>query len=166
MKKFLAMLTVVAVCATVALSVRAENDPVEEVTEATTSSIEGIVSELQTDEKAEEIANQIVDAIKTGAAKDDIADLVATLEKYVNNKGIESDEISEPGAVRDVVDAFLTDAGIDTEALNNAISNSMIANKALDLYYKPESEDNTTTTDPTTTEPPTGEVVPPCGFVG
>lgn len=167
MKKFLAILTVVAVCATVALSVRAENDPVEEVTEATTSSIEGIVSDLQNDEKAEEIANQIVDSIKTGAAKEDIADLVATLEKYVNNKGIESDEVSEPGAVRDVVDAFLTDAGVDTEALNNAIANSMIANKVLDMYYKPESEGSSTTaTDPTTTMPPDPVVIPPCGFVG
>lgn len=169
MKKFLAILTVVAVCATVALSVRAENDPVEDVTEATTSSIEGIVSDLQTDEKAEEIANQIVDAIKTGAAKDDIADLVATLEKYVNNKGIETDEISDPGAVRDVVDAFLTDAGVDTEALNNAIANSMIANKALDLYYKPDSENPSdptiTVTDPTP-DPTTTVTVPPCGFVG
>lgn len=167
MKKFLAILTVVAVCATVALSVRAENDPVEDVTEATTSSIEGIVSDLQTDEKAEEIANQIVDAIKTGAAKDDIADLVATLEKYVNNKGIETDEISDPGAVRDVVDAFLTDAGVDTEALNNAIANSMIANKALDLYYKPESENLSDPTTTTTTDPePDPVTVPPCGFVG
>lgn len=170
MKKFLAILTVVAVCATVALSVRAENDPVEEVTEATTSSIEGIVSDLQTDEKAEEIANEIVDAIKTGSAKEDIADLVATLEKYVNNKGIESDELTEPGAVRDVVDAFLTDAGVDTEALNNAIANSMIANKALDLYYKPESEDpedpTTETEPPVVDEDPDPVTVPQCGFVG
>lgn len=161
MKKFLAILTVVAVCATVALSVRAENDPVEDVTEATTSSIEGIVSDLQNDEKAQEIADQIVDSIKTGSAKDDLADLVATLEKYINNKGIESDEISDPGAVRDVVDAFLTDAGVDTEALNNAIANSMIANKALELYYKPSdvTEEPETETEPSTT-------IPPCGFVG
>ena len=136
MKKFLAILMVAAVCATVAFSVRAENAE-EEVPETTTSAIEGAVSELQNDERAEEIANDIVDAVKTGAAKEDIADLISTLEGYINNKGIGTDELQDPGAVRDVVDAFLTDAGVDTEALNNAISNSIIANKALELYYKP-----------------------------
>lgn len=162
MKKFLAILMVAAVCATVAFSVRAENNA-EEVPETTTSSIEGAVSALQNDEKAEEIAGEIVDAIKTGAAKEDVADLVATLEKYINDKGIGSDEISDPGAIRDIADAFLTDAGIDVEALNNAISNSIIANKALELYYKPEDE---TTTEPEApTEEPETEV-PACGFVG
>ncbi|HAY72788.1 MAG TPA: hypothetical protein DCY31_02875 [Ruminococcaceae bacterium] len=162
MKKFLAILMVAAVCATVAFSVRAENNA-EEVPETTTSSIEGAVSALQNDEKAEEIAGEIVDAIKTGAAKEDVADLVTTLEKYINDKGIGSDEISDPGAVRDIADAFLTDAGIDVEALNNAISNSIIANKALELYYKPEDE---TTTEPEApTEEPETEV-PACGFVG
>lgn len=163
MKKFLAILMVAAVCATVAFSVRAENDAAEEVPETTTSTIEGAVSALQNDEKAEKIANDIVDAIKTGAAKDDVADLVANLEKYINDKGIGSDEISDPGAIRDIADAFLTDSGIDVEALNNAISNSIIANKALELYYKPDDE---TTTEP---EAPTEETepdVPECGFVG
>ena len=113
--------------------------------------------------KAEDIANDIVDAIKTGASKEDVADLVATLEKYINDKGIGSDEIKDPGALRDIADAFLTDAGVDVEALNNAISNSIIANKALELYYKPENE---TTTEPETpTEEPEPEI-PACGFVG
>lgn len=167
MKKFLAILMVAAVCATVAFSVRAENDVAEDVPETTTSSIEGVIENLQNDEKAEEIANEIVDSIKTGAAKEDIADLVASLESYINDKGIASDELGDAGAVRDVVDAFLTDAGIDTEALNNAISNSMIANKVLDMYYKPEDE---TTTAPSEdpTDPPIDEEVeiPQCGFVG
>ena len=105
----------------------------------------------------------MVDAIKTGASKEDVADLVATLEKYINDKGIGSDEIKDPGALRDIADAFLTDAGVDVEALNNAISNSIIANKALELYYKPENE---TTTEPETpTEEPEPEI-PACGFVG
>lgn len=163
MKKFLAILMVAAVCATVAFSVRAENDAAEEVPETTTSTIEGAVSALQNDEKAEKIANDIVDAIKTGAAKDDVADLVANLEKYINDKGIGSDEISDPGAVRDIADAFLTDAGIDVEALNNAISNSIIANKALELYYKPDDE---TTTEPEEETPTEVVDIPECGFVG
>ena len=164
MKKFLAILMVAAVCATVAFSVRAENNA-EEVPETTTSSIEGAVSALQNDEKAEEIANDIVDAIKTGAAKEDVADLVASLEKYINDKGIGSDEVGDPGAIRDIADAFLTDAGIDVEALNNAIANSMIANKALELYYKPNEEETTTEPDD---EPTTEDVteIPACGFVG
>lgn len=161
MKKFLAILMVAAVCATVAFSVRAENNA-EEVPETTTSSIEGAVSALQNDEKAEEIAGEIADAIKTGAAKEDVADLVATLEKYINDKGIGSGEIKDPGALRDIADAFLTDAGVDVEALNNAISNSIIANKALELYYKPENE--TTEPEAPTEEPETE--VPACGFVG
>ena len=164
MKKFLAILMVAAVCATVAFSVRAENAE-EEVPETTTSAIEGAVSELQNDERAEEIANDIVDAVKTGAAKEDIADLISTLEGYINNKGIGTDELQDPGAVRDVVDAFLTDAGVDTEALNNAISNSIIANKALELYYKPEEEE--TTTEPEEEYVPVEEPeIPACGFVG
>ncbi len=167
MKKFLAVLMVAAVCVTVAFSVRAENDVTEEVPETTTSTIEGAVSALQNDENAEKIAGEIADAIKTGAAKEDVSDLVATLEKYINNKGIGSDEIQDPGALRDIVDAFLTDAGVDTEALNNAIANSMIANKALELYYKPE-EETTTTTQPNDDEPTTESEpeVPACGFVG
>ena len=40
MKKFLAILMVAAVCATVAFSVRAENDVAEDVPETTTSTIE------------------------------------------------------------------------------------------------------------------------------
>lgn len=166
MKKFLAILMVAAVCATVAFSVRAENEAVEEVPETTTSAIEGIVSDLQNDERAEEIANDIVDSIKTGAAKDDIADLVAALESYINDKGIASDELGDAGAIRDVVDAFLTDAGVDTEALNNAISNSMIANKVLDMYYKPDESTTAPSEDPT--DPPIEEEVeiPQCGFVG
>ena len=47
MKKFLAILMVAAVCATVAFSVRAENNA-EEVPETTTSSIEGAVSHFRT----------------------------------------------------------------------------------------------------------------------
>ena len=47
MKKFLAILMVAAVCATVAFSVRAENDAAENVPETTTSNIEGAVSALQ-----------------------------------------------------------------------------------------------------------------------
>lgn len=163
MKKFLAILMVATVCATVAFSVRAQNDA-EEVPETTTSSIEGAVSALQNDEKAEEIANQIADSIKTGAAKEDVSSLVSALEKYINDKGIGSDEIKDSGAVRDVVDAFLSDAGIDTEVLNNAIANSMIANKVLELYYKPEEE--TTKTPETPDEPATDVDVPACGFVG
>ena len=62
MKKFLAILMVAAVCATVAFSVRAENDVAEDVPETTTSTIEGAVSALQNDEKAEDIANDIEDA--------------------------------------------------------------------------------------------------------
>lgn len=165
MKKFLAILMVAAVCATVAFSVRAENDAAEDVPETTTSTIEGAVAALENDEKAEEIANNIVDAIKTGAAKEDVADLVANLEKYINDKGIGSDEISDPGAIRDIADAFLTDAGIDVEALNNAISNSMIANKALELYYKPEEETTKEDQPETPTEEPETEI-PACGFVG
>ena len=40
MKKFLAILMVATVCATVAFSVRAENDVAEDVPETTTSTIE------------------------------------------------------------------------------------------------------------------------------
>ena len=40
----------------------------------------------------------------------------------------------------------------------------MIANKALDLYYKPEEETTTKTDDEPTTEPETE--IPACGFVG
>ena len=125
----------------------------EKVPETTTSTIEGAVNALQNDAKAEEIANDIVDAVKTGAAKEDVANLLATLEKYINDKGIGSDEIKDPGALRDIADAFLTDAGVDVEALNNAISNSIIAN-----------DDETTTEPEAPTEPEPD--VPACGFVG
>lgn len=165
MKKFLAILLSAALCATVAYSAYAANSTEEETNDVTTTdtskSVEDVVNALKNDEQAQKIADGIVDAIKTGATKDDITDLVGSLGDYVSNAGFDLSDLKDGGAVRDVLDMFLADSGIDSEELNNAISESTIANGILNLYYS--TPDVTTTT---TTTAADSVIIPDTGFIG
>ena len=69
-----------------------------------------------------------------------IAMNLPSLEKYVNGAGFEVSDLQDTGAIRDVLDAFLEDAGVDSEALNQAISESTIANAVLGIYYSAPEE--------------------------
>lgn len=164
MKKFLAVLLSAVLCATVAYSACAEESVPEETAtpETTQTEIKDVVDALKNDEQAQELANKIVDAIKTGAAKKDVADLLANLSDYVGNADLKIEDLKDAGAVRDVLDMFLADAGVDSEELNDAISESTIANKILDIYYsapveKPEEE---------TPVEEEETIIPDTGFIG
>lgn len=139
MKKFLAVLLSVVLCATVAYSVCAEEvAPAEDVVvvaEEEASPVEDLAGQLANDEVALEKAEEIVEAIATGSTSDDIVSLLGALEQYINGAGFEVSDLKDTGAVRDVIDSFLEDAGVNSEELNNAISESTVANAVLGIYY-------------------------------
>lgn len=163
MKKFLAILLSVVLCATVAYSVCAEEvapaDDVAVVSTEETNPVADLADQLANDTEAQEKAEEIVDAIKTGSTSDDIVSLLGALEKYINGAGYETSDLEDAGAVRDVIDAFLEDAGVNVEELNEAISESTIANAVLGIYYAAPEE----TTTPTEVEEPT---IPDTGYNG
>ncbi len=160
MKKFLAVLLSVVLCATVAYSVCAEEvAPADEavvVAETEANPIEDFANEIANDEIAQEKAEEIVEAIKTGSTSDDIVSLLGALEQYVNGAGFEVSDLKDTGAIRDVIDTFLEDAGVDSEELNQAISESTIANAVLGIYYS---------TPEVPVDPPVDEI-PDTGFRG
>lgn len=139
MKKFLAVLLSVVLCATVAYSVCAEEvAPAEDVVvvaEDEATPVEDLAGQLANDEVALEKAEEIVEAIATGSTSDDIVSLLGALEQYVNGAGFEVSDLKDTGAIRDVIDSFLEDAGVNSEELNNAISESTVANAVLGVYY-------------------------------
>ena len=164
MKKFLAVLLSVVLCATVAYSVCAEEvAPAEDVVvvdETETNAVADLADSLANDEFAQEKAEEIVDAIKTGSTSDDIVSLLGALEQYVNGAGFEVADLKDTGAIRDVIDSFLEDAGVNSEELNQAISESAIADAVLGIYYSaPE-------VDPPVENDPPAEEIPDTGFRG
>lgn len=163
MKKFLAILLSAVLCATVAYSVCAEEVAPEDAAVVTTEEsnpVADFADQLANDAEAQEKAEEIVEAIKTGSTSDDIVSLLGALEKYINGAGFEVSDLKDAGAVRDVVDAFLEDAGVNADELNEAISESTIANAVLGIYYSAPEE---TVTEPTQVEEPT---IPDTGFNG
>lgn len=144
MKKFLAILLSVVLCATVAFAVCAEElapvDDVAVVSDVETDAVADFADQLANDTEALEKAEEIVDAIKTGSTSDDIVSLLGALEKYINGAGYEVSDLQDAGAVRDVIDAFLEDAGVNADELNEAISESTIANAVLGIYYSAPEE--------------------------
>lgn len=163
MKKFLAILLSVVLCATVAYSVCAEEvapaDDVAVVSTEETNPVADLAGQLANDTEAQEKAEELVDAIKNGSTSDDIVSLLGALEKYINGAGFETSDLEDAGAVRDVIDAFLEDAGVNAEELNEAISESTIANAVLGIYYSAPEE---TTTQPEVEEP----TIPDTGYNG
>lgn len=158
MKKIFAVLLAVVMCATVAYSVCAEEvAPSEDVAVAETTPVADLADAIAQDEVAMEKAEAIVEAIQTGSTSDDIVSLLGALEKYVNGAGFEVSDLKDTGAIRDVMDKFLEDAGVDSEELNQAISESTIANAVLGIYYSaPEVPE----------EEPEEVVIPDTGYNG
>ncbi|MEE1066657.1 MAG: hypothetical protein UH249_11055 [Acutalibacteraceae bacterium] len=159
MKKFLAVLLSVVLCATVAYSVCAEEVAPEEdvvVVETEANPVADLADSLANDTVAQEKAEEIVEAIKTGSTSDDIVSLLGALEQYVNGAGFEVSDLQDAGAVRDVIDSFLEDAGVDSEELNQAISESTVANAVLGIYYSAPEVDEPVVDDPTEEIPDTG----------
>jgi hypothetical protein len=163
MKKIFAVLLAVVMCATVAYSVCAEEvAPSEDVAVVETAPVADLADAIAQDDVAMEKAEAIVEAIQTGSTSDDIVSLLGALENYVNGAGFEVSDLEDTGAIRDVMDKFLEDAGVDSEELNQAISESTIANAVLGIYYSaPEVPE-----EPTTPEEPEEVVIPDTGYNG
>ena len=163
MKKIFAVLLAVVMCATVAYSVCAEEvAPSEDVAVVETAPVADLADAIAQDDVAMEKAEAIVEAIQTGSTSDDIVSLLGALEQYVNGAGFEVSDLKDTGAIRDVMDKFLEDAGVDSEELNQAISESTIANAVLGIYYSaPEVPE-----EPTTPEEPEEVVIPDTGYNG
>ncbi len=146
MKKFIAILMALAVCGTVAYTACAEEaDEAEDIAVVAEApdleEVADVVDELIDDEQAMAKAEELKDAL---ANDGDVVAVYNEIAKYVG-------DLTAAGSGRDALDKFLQDAGVNTEVLNDAISKSVVANAALDLYYKPEEE----TTVPTTPDEPT-----------
>lgn len=146
MKKFLAVLLSAVLCGTVAYTVFAEEAGDNTVDAPAVlaeegKSVEDVVADLANNEDAAAAAEKIVEAVRNGASVEDVKALIGKLGEYAQGAGVE--DIKESGAIRDVLDKFLTDAGLNSEELNQAISESIIADAALNLYYKaPEAPTN------------------------
>lgn len=140
MKKFLAVLLSVVLCATVVYSVCAEEIlPEEEVVVVPDADVENTVEDLEdqlaNDAIAQEKAEEIVEAIQNGSSSADIEAMLGALKDYVNDAGYEVSDLQDPEALKDVFNTFLDDAGIDSEALNEVLSeNSAFIDAFLGSY--------------------------------
>lgn len=141
MKKIIALFLAGVLCATAAYTaiaaeedelvdteevVAAEEDGAVEETpeeqapvETEESQLSDLVTALEGDEDAQEIADNIADAVKNGAAKEDINELLVALADYINDKGYDVADIKK-GKGKQIMGAFLEDCGVDSEALGAA----------------------------------------------
>lgn len=137
MKKIIALFLAGVLCATAAYTaIAAEEDelvdteevvstedgetPEEQTTvETEESQLSDLVTALEGDEDAQEIADNIADAVKNGATKEDINELLVALADYINDKGYDVADIKK-GKGKQIMGAFLEDCGVDSEALGAA----------------------------------------------
>lgn len=162
MKKLLAVLAALSLCATVAYTAvsAADDATVEEpttVAEETVSAVDDVVAQLQGNEQAKELADQIADSLQNSTISGDVESLVGALVDYAEGAGV---DLSQDGALRDVLDKFLNDAGVNSDELNEAIEGSPIADKILGLYTP--NEDPV----PTPDDDPEEVVIPDTDYVG
>ncbi|MDD6276629.1 MAG: hypothetical protein PUB20_07395 [Clostridia bacterium] len=163
MKKLLAVLAALSLCATVAYTALAADDAVADepttVAEETVA-VDDVLAELENNEQAKELADQIADALQNSTTSGDVQSLLDALVNYAEGAGV---DLSQDGALRDVLDKFLNDAGVNSDELNKAIEGSPIADKILGLYAPDEEP---TTPDEPTEEPTDDVVIPDTDYVG
>lgn len=124
MKKIIALLLAGVLCATAAYTAIAADDEIGEepvVVETEENQISDLVAALEGDEQAQEIADNIADAVKNGASKADVNELLMALADYINDKGYDVGDVKTKKA-KQIMGAFLEDCGVDSEALGAAIS--------------------------------------------
>lgn len=141
MKKLIALFLAGVLCATAAYTaIAAEEDELVDTEEVVTteeedvtaaepedqepveteeSQLSDLVIALEGDEDAQEIADNIADAVKNGATKEDVNELLVALADYINGKGFDVADIKR-GKGKQIMGAFLEDCGVDSEALGAA----------------------------------------------
>lgn len=144
MKKLIALFLAGVLCATAAYTaIAAEDDEanLEAVVVTAEDEIDDLVTALEGDPQAQEIADELADAVKNGAAEEDINALLVELADYINDKGYDVADIKN-GKAKEIMGAFLEDCGVDSEALGAAISET---NEVLDDVFGNEEATGTDT---------------------
>lgn len=143
MKKIIALLLAGVLCATAAYTaIAADDEEIGEepvVVETEESQIDDLVAALEGDDQAQEIADNIADAVKNGAAKSDINELLVALADYINGKGYDVADVRTKKS-KEIMGAFLEDCGVDSEALGAALSET---GEVLDSIFGSEDAGNT-----------------------
>lgn len=131
MKKFLAIILAAALCATAAYTaIAADEDPegenvvvTEEETPATPAdeALDDLAEALEGDSQAQQIADEIQDAVKNGATQADVNALLMALADYINGKGYDVADLKNKEKAKKFVGDFLEDCGVDSKALGSAI---------------------------------------------
>lgn len=132
MKKVIALILAGVLCATAAYTALAaeedenEANPIivneeEEKTPEEKAAEENLLKALEGDKEAQEIADEIVNAVKKGAAAEDINGMLLALTDYINGKGYDVGQIRNGSKTKDFVGDFLEDCGVDPAALNKAL---------------------------------------------
>lgn len=132
MKKIIALILAGVLCATAAYTALAVDDdeneanPIiiteeEEKTPEEKAAEENLLKALEGDKEAQKIADDIVDAVKKGAASEDINGMLLALTDYINGKGYDVGQIRNGTKTKAFIGDFLEDCGVDPAALNKAL---------------------------------------------
>lgn len=132
MKKFLAIALAAILAATAAYTaIAADEDPEsenvvvaaeEEDTNTPSGSLSDLEAALKGDDQAQQIANDLQQAVKDGATQEDVNAFLMTFADYVNNKGFDVGDLKNKEKAKKFVGAFLEDCGVDSKALGSAIN--------------------------------------------
>ena len=144
MKKVLAIALASILAVTAAYTALAvDEEPVESSPVVTAEGIQGSVDDvlaaLEGDEHAQAIADDFVEAVKKGAANEDINALLLEFASYVNSKGYDVADLKNKQKAKEFVGDFLEDCGVDSELLGQALDG---AGEVFDSVFGGETADN------------------------
>lgn len=128
MKKIIALVLAGILCATAAYSAIAVEDgeadtPIAPVVTAEEGekAVNDLIAALEGDDQAQEIADSIADAVKSGATSEDVNALLLSLTDYINGKGYDVAQIRNGSKTKDFIGDFLEDCGVDPVKLGKAL---------------------------------------------
>lgn len=146
MKKVLAIalasiLTVTAAYTALAVDEEPVAAPVVVEESEIQGNIDDVLAALEGDEHAQAIADDFVDAVKKGAANEDVNALLLELASYINSKGYDVNDLKNKQKAKEFVGDFLEDCGVDSDTLGQAIAG---ADEVFDSVFGGETADNGT----------------------
>lgn len=152
MKKVIALALAGILAATAAYTALAVDEEPEDTAapvitaEDIKGNVEDVLAALESDEQAQAIADDFVDAVKKGAANEDINALLLELASYINSKGFDVNDLKNKEKAKEFVGEFLEDCGVDSETLGQAFDT---AGEVFDNVFGNNAADNGTSTDGT-----------------
>ncbi len=126
MKKVIALALAGILAATAAYTALAVDEEPEDVSAPVITAdeimgdVQDVLDALENDEQAQAIADDFVDAVKKGAANEDINALLLELASYINSKGYDVNDLKNKEKAKAFVGDFLEDCGVDSEMLGQA----------------------------------------------